>query len=101
MSRTTKRSEKQFESEVKGWLKDHGAWFLKTWSNGVQRAGVPDILVCYKGRFIALELKTKSGRVSELQKYEIERIRKAGGHAVVLRDETDDFDLFKKFYLQM
>lgn len=96
-----KRTEKQFENEVKQWLKEHGAWFLKTWSNGVQRAGVPDILCCYKGKFIALELKRKNGIVSDLQKYEIEKIRKAGGFAMVMRDETDDFETFKKFYLQM
>ena len=96
-----KRTEKQFENEVKSWLKDHGAWFLKTWSNGVQRAGIPDIFCCYKGKFIALELKTKNGVVSELQKHEIKKIREAGGYAMVMRDETEDFEIFKKFYLNL
>ena len=48
-------------------------------------AGVPDILCCYKGRFIAFEVKTEKGRVSKLQKAVIEKINRAGGIAVVVR----------------
>ena len=88
--------EKAFENQIKKYLKDHGAWFLKTWSNGVQRAGVPDLLACYKGKFIAIEVKAENGRASELQRYEVEQIRKAGGIAMILK--PSEFDLFKKFF---
>lgn len=88
--------EKQFENRIKKYLKDHGAWFLKTWSNGVQRAGVPDLLACYKGKFIAIEVKAENGRASELQRYEVEQIRKAGGIAMILK--PSEFDLFKKIF---
>ena len=46
--------------------------------------GIPDIIGCYKGRFFAWELKrsekesTTTGRAA-LQRYIIEKIRKAGG----------------------
>ena len=36
-------TEKQFENKVKKFLKEQGCWVLKTWSNGVQRKGVPDL----------------------------------------------------------
>ena len=88
--------EKAFENQIKKFLKDHGAWFLKTWSNGVQRAGVPDLLACYRGKFIAIEVKAENGRASELQRYEVEQIRKAGGIAMILK--PSEFDLFKKFF---
>ena len=77
--------EKRFEAYVKRILSDRGAWVLKTWGGGYQRAGIPDLLACYKGEFIAIELKAEKGKVSKLQLLEIERIRKAGGHAMVLR----------------
>lgn len=77
--------EKNFEMRVKRLLKDRGAWVLKTWSGGYQRAGVPDLLVCYKGRFIGIELKAERGRVSSLQQVELKHIRDSGGIVIILR----------------
>ena len=77
--------EKIFETKVKRLLKLRGCWLLKTFSNGIQRAGVPDLLVCYKGYFIGIELKAEKGRPSKLQEYEIAGIRDAGGWALVLK----------------
>lgn len=76
--------EKAFENKVKKYLKDRGAWVLKTWSNGVQRSGIPDLLVCWRGYFMGIELKAENGRPSPLQLYEIDEIGKAGGFAIVL-----------------
>lgn len=80
--------EKQFENKIKKIFKERGAWFLKTFSNGVQRAGVPDLLVCYKGRFIGIEIKAEKGVISPLQVREIVQIRKAGGYALEVRPST-------------
>ena len=55
--------EKRFEIQVKKWLKEHNAWFVKTWSNGTQRAGLPDLIICWKGRFIGIELKDLKKRI--------------------------------------
>jgi len=41
--------------------------------------GVPDLLVCYRGQFIALELKTDAGKLDPLQGYILDNIAKAGG----------------------
>jgi len=76
--------EKAFETKVKKFLKDQNCWVLKTWSNGVQRSGVPDLLVCCNGYFLGVELKNETGKPSELQLWNIDEIRKAGGIAIVL-----------------
>lgn len=76
--------EKVFEKKVKDYLTSRGCWVLKTWSNGIQREGVPDLLVCCNGCFVGIELKQMRGRVSKLQEYNIEMIRNAGGIAIVL-----------------
>ncbi|RKY10339.1 MAG: VRR-NUC domain-containing protein [Planctomycetota bacterium] len=47
--------------------------------------GVPDILCCYRGRFVGLEVKTAKGRISGPQRVQNERIAAAGGRAVVVR----------------
>ena len=85
--------EKEFEKKVKAFLKDRGCWVLKTWSNGVQRQGVPDLLVCCGGYFVGVELKAEKGRPSDLQLWNIEEIRKAGGIAIVLYPHQ--FEQFK------
>ena len=86
-------TEKQFENKVKAYLKNESCWCLKTWSNGVQRFGVPDLLVCCNGYFVGVELKASNGKPSELQLFNIKNIRKAGGMAFVLY--PDKFYLFK------
>lgn len=87
--------EKDFEKKVKQFLKEKGCWTLKTWSNGIQREGVPDLLVCCNGFFVGVELKAEKGHPSELQLWNIEKIRTAGGYAIVLY--PDQFDDFKAF----
>lgn len=77
-------NEKKFENKIRSMLTERGAWVLKTWSNGVQRSGVPDLIVCYKGYFLGLEIKAKNGRASELQKWNIDGIKKAGGVGMIV-----------------
>lgn len=86
--------EKAFEEKVKKFLKEQGCWVLKTWSNGIQRQGVPDLLVCCNGYFLGIELKAETGHPSELQLWNIDEIRKAGGIAGVLYPK--DFEKFKR-----
>jgi len=49
------------------------------------QAGTADIIGCYKGRFIAIEVKLPKGRVQESQKQYCERITKAGGLYYIVR----------------
>lgn len=51
--------------------------------------GIPDIICCYKGRFIGLECKLPSGRLTELQKRAIEKINRAGGIACRVESVED------------
>ena len=50
------------------------------------KSGIPDLLVLYKGRFIAFEVKTpdKKNNVSDLQEHNISEIVKNGGLAFVV-----------------
>jgi hypothetical protein len=41
-------------------------------------AGVPDLLAIHKGRCYALEIKTETGRVSDVQRTVHDRMRRAG-----------------------
>ena len=44
-------------------------------------AGLPDIICCIGGRFVAFEVKTASGRLTKLQEITIQKIKAAKGEA--------------------
>lgn len=51
----------------------------------MQIAGVPDIIGCYHGRFIAFECKRDAtGKATALQAYMMKKIREAGGIASLI-----------------
>ena len=47
--------------------------------------GIPDIIGCFKGRMIGIEIKSQKGVVSEYQREFIDNINRAGGLAFVAR----------------
>jgi hypothetical protein len=64
-------------------------WHVKI--QQVALRGVPDMLICYKGKFFAWELKVGRNDVTQLQKYVLDNIKTAGGIArVVTPDNLDE-----------
>ena len=54
------QQKKNFENKIKGFLKDHGCWFLKYWGGAAYtKSGIPDILACCNGKFLGIEVKAK------------------------------------------
>ncbi len=47
-------------------------------------AGIPDIIACIGGRFVAFEVKPESGKATALQDATIRKILSCGGHAFVV-----------------
>lgn len=78
--------EKNIENKIKSYLKSKGAYYFKHHGNQYSQVGVPDIIACYKGRFIGIEVKNETGKTSPLQNYNLEAIQKAGGFSMVARD---------------
>jgi hypothetical protein len=56
-----------------------GVWIVKYPGGTHGKGGTPDLLICVRGRFVGLEVKREGGKVSEIQKYQGEKIRSAGG----------------------
>lgn len=69
-------------------FKKHGAYYFFPAQNGYGRAGVPDAIVCFKGKFLGVEFKAGYNKPTALQEREIMAIHKAGGSAMVVRDDT-------------
>ncbi len=64
-------------------------FFWKEHGGQYGTAGIPDLIVCYKGRFLGLEAKVGKNKPTKLQEHTIEQIRIAGGIAVVVRSVDD------------
>ena len=82
------------EAKVKARLKKHldamGIYHFSPFQAGMGRAGVPDIIGCYRGMFVAFECKAGKNKPTLLQVREIETIRRCGGVAVVANEENWD-----------
>ena len=80
--------EGKVKKKVKEYLQSIGAWYYMPVSNGMGRVGCPDILVCYKGMFMAFETKApgKIKTVTANQQREIDGIQRANGLANVVDD---------------
>jgi len=53
-------AEKSFENKIKAELHNKGAWRVKFFANAFTPSGIPDILSCYNGRFLGIEVKSGS-----------------------------------------
>ena len=49
------------------------------------KPGTPDIIFCYKGKYIGFETKTETGKQSDLQKEAEAKIKRAGGLYFIVR----------------
>ncbi len=66
-----------------------GCFFWKEHGGQYGTAGIPDIIVCYHGRFVALEAKVGKNKPTSLQAATIKQIQKAGGTAAVVYSLDD------------
>ena len=89
--------EKKVENKIKKWLKDRNYWYFKVHGSIYQPAGIPDILACINGKFVAIEVKrTDGGVISPLQKAQIEKIKENGGIAGVACSMEDFLEILKE-----
>jgi hypothetical protein len=70
-------TEKILQSKLVAFLNHHKIYHFKLVACG--SSGHPDYVLCIKGQFIGIECKSSDGIQSELQKYRMDQIRKAGG----------------------
>lgn len=83
--------ERDIVTAIKKYLVSLGSdvFFWKEHGGPYGCAGIPDIICCYKGRFLGLECKLPGGRLTELQKRAIEKINRAGGVACRVESVED------------
>ena len=75
--------ERDIVAAIKRYFASLGSdvFFWKEHGGPYGTSGVPDIICCYKGRFLGLEAKLPGGKLTELQKRALAKINRAGGIA--------------------
>jgi hypothetical protein len=80
--------ERKVKEAVAAVLKSNSIYYFFPPANGLGRAGIPDIIACCNGMFLAIECKAGKGTTTALQERELARIREAGGAALVVRENN-------------
>ena len=85
-------NEGQLTLKMKKHLISRGAYAEVIWGGGFQASGIPDILACYKGRYLGLEVKLEYNKPSKIQEVKLEWINRSGGIGRVVRsvDEVEE-----------
>jgi len=81
--------EGQLTQSVKALLRTAGIFHFKHWGGPMGYPGVADILGCYKGRMLAIELKSPTGKATPDQERFLQNVKDAGGLAFVARSLDD------------
>lgn len=87
--------EAKTKAAVRRVLDKYGAYYFFPPANGYGRVGIPDVVVCYKGLFIAIECKAGKNKATALQLRELQLIKDAGGFAMVCYE--DDVSTLDKY----
>ncbi len=90
--------EAELITKIKNYLKTvPDCFYWKEHGGQYGTAGIPDIIVCYRGRFIAFEVKVGNNQPTVLQALTIRKIIKAGGYALVVRSVDEAMQVIKAF----
>ncbi len=80
--------EGKVKARLKKQLDELGIYHFSPYQAGMGRAGVPDVIGCYQGRFVAFECKAGNNKPTALQEREMNAIRTAKGLAFVINEEN-------------
>jgi hypothetical protein len=82
--------EKRVKDAVAKILDLYNVYYFFPPANGYGRQGIPDIICCIHGHFLAIECKAGKGTTTVLQDREIAKIVQNGGTAMVVNEHNQD-----------
>ncbi len=92
--------EAKVKAKVVKILKAHGVYYFYPVTGGFGRSGIPDVICCVSGYFLAIECKAGNNKPTPLQEAEMQKIRDAGGVTLVVNETNiDDVELLIRTYI--
>jgi len=80
--------ETKVKTAIRRILDAHEVYYFMPAANGYGRAGIPDIVCCINGHFVAIECKAGKGKTTALQYRELIAIHMAGGSSGVINETS-------------
>ena len=80
--------EAKVKKKVVDVIKKNGAYYFFPATGGYGRSGVPDVVCCYRGYFVAIECKAGTNKPTPLQEAEMAKIRQAQGFVRVVNEDN-------------
>lgn len=78
--------EKKVKTRVTNILKEAGAYYFYPVTGGYGSSGVPDIVACYRGKFLGIECKAGKNKPTDLQLKNLRDIQNSGGVSLVVNE---------------
>ncbi len=78
------------------WRNNTGGAYTKTGFISFGKKGSGDIIGCYRGYFVSIEVKSASGHLSDEQVDFARQVTENGGYAIVARSIDDVVELFRR-----
>ena len=88
-----KTPEGKIQAAIIKYLKENKIWHFRY--NASVTYGMPDIIAIYNGYFVGIEVKTTTGRSTELQQRMKDSIEKAGGYHIFATSIDDVYKLIR------
>jgi Holliday junction resolvase len=80
--------EKKVKQKVVKILEEAGAYYFYPVSGGYGASGVPDVVACFKSKFIGIECKAGKNVPTALQLKNLAQITKNGGYSLIINEEN-------------
>jgi Holliday junction resolvase len=91
--------EGKVKAKVRKLLAEGKYYYTMPVTGGYGVSGVPDFIVCVKGKFLAIECKANGGKTTALQDKHLNDIKTSGGVALVINE--NDLDYLKQILTSM
>jgi Holliday junction resolvase len=80
--------EKKVKDKVVKILKESNTYYFYASTHGFGRSGIPDLVCCVNGKFLAIEVKAGKNKPTALQEIELAAIQAQGGIAIVVNEDN-------------
>jgi Holliday junction resolvase len=92
-------TESQLTTQILKALRKEGGFWFKVHGSAYQVTGLPDIIGCYKGRFVGFEVKLPEARhtLSKRQGLMLLRIRQQRGLSAVVTSTRGALEVLREF----
>lgn len=77
--------ESRLQRKIQDEIRKRGGFVFKFHGSALTMRGVPDLIVCWRGLYVGLEVKMPGEKPSPIQRHRGRQIRAAGGCAYVVR----------------